>query len=130
MIILGIIIGLVIGICIGNIVKDQENTNTHTSTSMAQNSVEVLNKIAEKQVQPSQIENAPIPRFEGALTEKSQAILDYIKTSGQDKVEVEEIAIVLDYTTRTVSALVTGLQKKGLVVRMTEGEKRYVCLVG
>jgi uncharacterized membrane protein len=128
MIILGIVIGLVIGICIGNALKEQENTNTHNSTPMVKNSVEVLNKVVEKQVEQPKIENTPIPRFEGKLSEKSQAILDYLKASGQDKVEVEEIAMVLDYTKCVVSAHITDLQKKGLVVRMTKGEKRYVCL--
>jgi DNA-binding MarR family transcriptional regulator len=36
--------------------------------------------------------------------------------------------MALDYTSRAVSVHITDLQRKGLVVRMTEGEKRYVCL--
>lgn len=50
------------------------------------------------------------------LTEKSQAVFDYIKANG-GKVSTDELATALDRTPRSISANVTDLQKKGLVVR-------------
>ena len=50
------------------------------------------------------------------LTEKSQSVLDYVKANG-GKVSTEELATALDRTARSISANVTDLQKKNLVVR-------------
>lgn len=50
------------------------------------------------------------------LTEKSTAVLDYIRNNG-GKVSIDELASALDRTSRSISANVTDLQKKGLVVR-------------
>ena len=48
------------------------------------------------------------------LTEKSTAVLDYIKANG-GKVSIDELASALERTSRSISANVTDLQKKGLV---------------
>lgn len=50
------------------------------------------------------------------LTEKSQAVFDYIKENG-GKVSIDELCNALDRTSRSISANVTDLQKKDLVVR-------------
>lgn len=50
------------------------------------------------------------------LTEKSTAVLDYIKANG-GKVSIDELASALERTSRSISANVTDLQKKGLVIR-------------
>jgi predicted transcriptional regulator len=50
------------------------------------------------------------------LTEKSTAVLDYIKANG-GKVSIDELASALERTSRSISANVTDLQKKGLVTR-------------
>lgn len=50
------------------------------------------------------------------LTEKSTAVLDYIRNNG-GKVSIDELASALERTSRSISANVTDLQKKGLVVR-------------
>ena len=50
------------------------------------------------------------------LTEKSQQVFDYIKENG-GKVSLDELATALDRTARSISANVTDLSKKGLVVR-------------
>lgn len=50
------------------------------------------------------------------LTEKSAAVLNYIKENG-GKVSIDELAKALDRTSRSISANVTDLQKKELVVR-------------
>ena len=50
------------------------------------------------------------------LTEKSTAVLNYIKENG-GKVSIDELASALERTSRSISANVTDLQKKGLVTR-------------
>lgn len=50
------------------------------------------------------------------LTEKSQAVLDYVKANG-GKVSTDELCSALDRTPRSISANVTDLQKKKLVIR-------------
>lgn len=50
------------------------------------------------------------------LTEKSQSVFDYIKENG-GKVSLDELATALNRTARSISANVTDLTKKGLVVR-------------
>lgn len=50
------------------------------------------------------------------LTEKSMAVLDYVKANG-GKVSIDELAAALDRTTRSVGANVTDLTKKELAVR-------------
>lgn len=50
------------------------------------------------------------------LTEKSQSVFDYIKENG-GKVSIDELATALDRTARSISANITDLSKKGLVVR-------------
>lgn len=53
------------------------------------------------------------------LTEKSQSVFDYIKTAG-GKVSVDELCTALDRTSRSISANINDLVKKGLVVREKE----------
>ena len=50
------------------------------------------------------------------LTEKSAQVFDYIKNNG-GKVSIDELATALERTSRSISANVTDLTKKGLVVR-------------
>jgi uncharacterized membrane protein len=50
------------------------------------------------------------------LTEKSQSVFDYIKANG-GRVSLDELATALDRTARSISANVTDLTKKNLVVR-------------
>ena len=50
------------------------------------------------------------------LTEKSTAVLDYVKANG-GKVSIDELATALDRTTRSIGANVTDLTKKELAVR-------------
>ena len=50
------------------------------------------------------------------LTEKSTAVLDYVKANG-GKVSIDELATALDRTTRSIGANVTDLTKKALAVR-------------
>ena len=50
------------------------------------------------------------------LTEKSQSVFDYIKANG-GKVSIDELANALDRTTRSVSANMNDLAKKGLITR-------------
>jgi uncharacterized membrane protein len=50
------------------------------------------------------------------LTEKSQAVFDYIKANG-GKVSVDELCAALDRAPRSISANITDLSKKELVVR-------------
>lgn len=50
------------------------------------------------------------------LTEKSAAVLNYIKENG-GKVSIDELASALERTSRSISANVTDLQKKELVTR-------------
>lgn len=50
------------------------------------------------------------------LTEKSQAVLDYLKSNG-GKVSIDELCEALDRAPRSINANVTDLCKKGLVVR-------------
>ena len=50
------------------------------------------------------------------LTEKSQSVFDYIKANG-GRVSLDELATALDRTARSISANVTDLSKKNLVVR-------------
>lgn len=61
------------------------------------------------------------------LTEKSMAVLDYIKANG-GKVSVDELCGALDRAPRSVSANITDLCKKGLVTRekvAVEGEDAH-----
>lgn len=67
------------------------------------------------------------------LTEKSQSVFDYVKENG-GRVSLEELATALDRTSRSISANVTDLTKKGLMVRekvapTEEGEKETVYAV-
>lgn len=50
------------------------------------------------------------------LTEKSQAVFDYIKANG-GKVTIDELCSALDKAPRSINANVTDLSKKGLVTR-------------
>lgn len=50
------------------------------------------------------------------LTEKSQAVFNYIKENG-GKVSVDELCTALDRTSRSISANINDLVKKELVVR-------------
>jgi predicted transcriptional regulator len=50
------------------------------------------------------------------LTEKSAQVFDYIKNNG-GKVSIDELATALERTSRSISANVTDLTKKGLVAR-------------
>lgn len=50
------------------------------------------------------------------LTEKTQSVYDYVKENG-GRVAIEELATVLDRTSRSINANVLDLQKKGLAVR-------------
>ncbi len=50
------------------------------------------------------------------LTEKSQAVFDYVKTNG-GKVAIEELVEALERPARSISATVNDLCKKGLTVR-------------
>lgn len=68
------------------------------------------------------------------LTAKSVEVFNYIRENGS-KVSIAELATALDRAERSISANVTDLQKKGLVVREkvaaeAEGEKdiTYACL--
>lgn len=53
------------------------------------------------------------------LTEKSQTIFDYIKSTG-GRVSIEELANATGRSARSVGANVLDLQKKKLVVREKE----------
>lgn len=53
------------------------------------------------------------------LTEKSQEIFDYIKSTG-GRVSIDELANVTGRSARSVGANVLDLQKKKLVVREKE----------
>lgn len=65
------------------------------------------------------------------LTEKSQAVLDYLKAHGTTP--IEKLAEDLGVGTRSVSANVTDLSKKGLATRekvAVEGADKPVSYVG
>lgn len=53
------------------------------------------------------------------LTEKSNEVLEYVKSNG-GKVSIPELAQALDRGERSVGANVTDLTKKGLAVREKE----------
>lgn len=62
------------------------------------------------------------------LTENSNAVYEYLKANG-GKVSVNELATALDKTSRSVSANVNDLVKKGLAIRVkedVEGEEKPV----
>lgn len=50
------------------------------------------------------------------LTENSNAIYTYVQNNG-GRVSIDEMAAAFDKSARSISANVTDLQKKGLVVR-------------
>lgn len=50
------------------------------------------------------------------LTEKSNAVFEYVKANG-GKVTIDEIAQALDKTTKSINANVNDLVKKELVIR-------------
>lgn len=64
------------------------------------------------------------------LTEKSAEVFNYVRENG--KVSIPEIAAAVQRAPRSVSANVTDLTKKGLVVRVkeaVEGEENEVTFV-
>lgn len=64
------------------------------------------------------------------LTEKSAEVFNYVRENG--KVSIPEIAAAVQRAPRSVSANVTDLTKKGLVVRVkeaVEGEEGEVTFV-
>ena len=53
------------------------------------------------------------------LTEKSNAVYEYLKNNG-GRASIDELAEQLGVSTRSVGANVTDLQKKGILVREKE----------